>query len=62
MPQFDSGAAKQIGRFSERLLLQLLHIALSWSVPLPIILWSLLNDRQMTQTSDRKILKAAAVQ
>jgi APA family basic amino acid/polyamine antiporter len=26
MPQFDSGAAKQIGRFSEGLLLRLLHI------------------------------------
>jgi hypothetical protein len=25
MPQFDSGAAKQIGRFSEGLLLRLLH-------------------------------------
>jgi hypothetical protein len=37
-------------------------IALSWSVLLPIILWSLLNDRQMTQTSDWKILKAAAAQ
>lgn len=26
MPQFDSGAAKQIGRFSEGLLLRLLHL------------------------------------
>ncbi len=25
MPQFDSGAAEQIGRFSEGLLLRLLH-------------------------------------
>jgi hypothetical protein len=28
MPQFDSGAAKQIGRFSEGLLLRLLHLGL----------------------------------
>jgi hypothetical protein len=34
MPQFDSGAAKQIGRFSEGLLLRLLQI---WQVfPTPL--------------------------
>ncbi len=32
MPQFDSGAAEQIGRFSEGLLLRLLHLILSFAI------------------------------
>jgi hypothetical protein len=51
MPQFDSGAAEPIGRFSEGLLLRLLHFLLM-SNTLNVNVWSIFKLEKLHGSSD----------